>query len=415
VITALAAIAGIFVGIWATIKYLVLLQMRLDANTFKTLYEIGRSEKKFVLYEEFVSEVKTPLEFAAICNFQGAPFFYISHAERMLTGYEAKDMVTSLTCLRWQGKRMRQYLRESLKTLQLEKLGLPVELITPNYTDRIGTIKKSFGPPVIDASYWQDIDEEVGEVAAGTRPKTGMLLYGPPGNGKTSFVRYLATKYQLPIKIMAFSPDYRNADLMFMFAQITSRCIVLFEDFDNQFDGRKCILGSGNNGIKFSFDVILNGLDGIYNTYENVVFIMTVNELSKVDYALKNRPSRFKYLREFKDPDADLRRKMLPEDWVEGSEGLNLDQIFRLKEFGERGDNLTEALAKLEKKVTEEQIRAAAHARYLERVEKKIKGDEEKDWAYARAKLGCRDEEEDSDDDDDEEDDEDSDDEEDDE
>jgi hypothetical protein len=53
---------------------------------------------------------------------------------------------------------------------------------------------------------------------------------------------------------------------MAMFSQITPNSIVLFEDFDNYFNGRECILGSGNTGIRFTFDIILNGLDGVYNT-----------------------------------------------------------------------------------------------------------------------------------------------------
>jgi len=110
--------------------------------------------------------------------------------------------------------------------------------------------------------------------------------------------------------IFTLNPDWTNHDLLLLFAQIPKKCIVLFEDFDNYFDGRKCILGGGENKqIKFTFDIILNGLDGVYNTYENVVFIMTVNDISKVDDALKNRPSRFKFTREFNNPDIEIRKK----------------------------------------------------------------------------------------------------------
>jgi len=117
-----------------------------------------------------------------------------------------------------------------------------------------------------------------------------------------------------------------------IFAQIPKGCIVLFEDFDNYFDKRKCIIGGDNKSIKFTFDIILNGLDGAYTTQENVVFIMTVNDLEKVDDALKNRPSRFKYVKHFENPSLEVRMKLLPKDIALDSEGCNLDQVFKLKE-----------------------------------------------------------------------------------
>lgn len=172
-------------------------------------------------------------------------------------------------------------------------------------------------------------------------------MFGPPGNGKTSLVKYLALKYRVPIKIITFSPDFSNHDLLSIFSQITSKCIVLFEDFDNYFDGRRCIIGDNNSQIKFTFDIILNGLDGVFNSYESVLFVMTVNDIGKVDSALRNRPSRFKFVRKFDNPTLDIRRGLLPEGWVAAAEGLNLDQVMRLKEYAAAGVGLGEAKAKL--------------------------------------------------------------------
>jgi hypothetical protein len=58
---------------------------------------------------------------------------------------------------------------------------------------------------------------------------------------------------------------------------------------------------------------------------------MTVNDIRRVDKALKERPSRFKFVREFANPDEETRRKLVP-DRLEESEGLSLDQVFLLRE-----------------------------------------------------------------------------------
>jgi len=378
------AIVGVFVGIWAIFKYVLLVELRLDANTYKTLYEVCKDQRKFLVREEFISESKPPVIYSAFCFFKNAPWFYLNHGERLLTaGWSGKDSVTVATCFRWRYKKLKEYLGKQLQEMQLNQLGVPVELITPHYTDRIGVLKRSVGEPLLDEAVWRDIEEEVSEVFAGKREKTSALLYGPPGCGKTYFVKYLVTKYRVPIKIITFSPDFSNHDLMSIFSQISSKCIVLFEDFDNYFDGRTCILGSGNNGIKFTFDIILNGLDGVYNTYENVVFLMTVNDIDKVDYALKNRPSRFKYVRNFGNPSWEIRNRLLP-GWEDVTDGLNLDQILCLKEFREVGVDLQTALNKLEKEIKHSEIEKAAYKRYSERLEKNIVGTPEEDWFYVK-------------------------------
>jgi len=198
---ALLALAGSVVGIWAIFKYCILVEVRLDPNIYKTLYEVCKSEKKFLVREEFVSEAKPPVIYVAFCFFKDAPWFFLNHGERLLTaGWQGKESVTVATCFRWRYKKLKDYLGNKLKEMQLNKLGVPVELITPNYTDRIGVLKKSVKQPFLQESYWKDIENEVAEVFAGKRDKTSALLYGSPGNGKSSFAKYLATKYRIPVK-----------------------------------------------------------------------------------------------------------------------------------------------------------------------------------------------------------------------
>ena len=322
-----------FVGIWAFIKYILLIDMRVDSNTYKTLYDLCQNDKKIMIYEEFVSENRHPVSYVAFCFFKEAPWFYINHSERLMqAGWHEKDYVTILTCFRWKYKKLKNFLKLKLKEMQLCTLGVPVQLMLPYGIDKIGSLKENFSEPVFEEELWKDFEKEVEKVTEEKIKKTSALLYGAPGNGKSFFIKYLAAKYRLPVMVFTLNPDWTNHELLLMFSQIPKKCIVLFEDFDNYFDKRTCIIGGDNKNIKFTFDIILNGLDGVYTTHENVVFIMTVNDIEKVDDALKNRPSRFKFVKHFDNPSLEVRRKILPENLLEISDGKSLDQIFKIKE-----------------------------------------------------------------------------------
>jgi hypothetical protein len=332
-VTFITVLASLF-GTFAFFKYVLLIEMRVDANVYKTFYDLCKDDKKIIIYEELVSENRHPVAYVAFCFLKGSPWFFINHSERLMqAGFNEKDHVTTITCFRWRYRRLKDFIKVKMAEMQLCTLGVPVQLMLPYGADKIGSLKEVFGEPAVKAGLWEDFEEEVSEVSDGRRRKTSALLYGPPGNGKTHLIKYLATKHKLPIMIFTLSPDWTNHDLLLIFSQIPKRCIVLFEDFDNYFDGRNCILGGDNKNIKFTFDIILNGLDGVYTTHENVVFIMTVNDIGKVDDALKNRPSRFKFVREFGNPDLETRTNILGSEMAEDSEGMSLDQIFRMAEL----------------------------------------------------------------------------------
>lgn len=350
-LSTLLTFAASALGVWAFIKYVILIEIRVDSSTFKTLFDYFKNERKFVLSEEYNSEQRHPIIFNSIIFPKKMPWFYMSHSERLMqAGWHGKDYVSILTCLRWNYKKIHKFLEIDLKEASFRTHGVPVQVLLPYGLDKIGSLKQVSPEPIADESLWRDLDNEIAEMLEGKRSKTGALLYGQPGNGKTSVVKYLATKYRLPILIFTLNPEWSNHDILLLFAHIPKKCLVLMEDFDNYFDKRSCLMGGDvKNQVKFTFDIILNGLDGVYNSYKQVVFIMTANEIDKIDDALKNRPSRFKFTRNFNNPDHKTRCKIIKEEWSKSVDklDLNLDQVFRLKEYCDFGLSFAEAMKKL--------------------------------------------------------------------
>jgi hypothetical protein len=388
VLTSFLTIAAGFVGVWAFFKYVILVEMRVDSNTFKMLYDYFKDDRKFLIHEEFTFDVRHPVQYAAIILSQKSPWFYVSHSERLMqAGWQSKDFVTVVTCCRWNYAKFKKFLSEGLKEIALVSGGVPVQVLLPYCADKIGALKNLAPEPVVDKTLWSDIEAEVAEVVAGKRRKTGALLYGAPGNGKTSLVKYLATKYRLPIMVFTLDPQFNNHDLLLMFSNIPPRCIVLMEDFDNYFNKRDCLFGGQEKSmVRFTFDVILNGLDGVFNTHEGVIFIMTVNNIDFVDPALRNRPSRFKYTKHFGNPSIEVRQKLLQDGWAERASNLNLDQIFRLHEYQKDGHSFEEAMRRLEKEITNS-IEQRAASIYRKRLASGLSGTAEQDWLQAEKEL----------------------------
>ncbi len=338
----LVAFAAFLFAAWAFIKYIILIEIRIDENSYKIIYDICKNEKTILILEEFTHEKRYPIVYCALCFVKNCPHFYINHQERLMNaGFNARDFITTITLLRSNYYKFTTY----LKNLHKDNINISVDLLCPYGTDKIGQIKNKEISPIILNDLCYSFEKEIQN-----KTKTSALLYGNPGNGKTFFIKYLAIKYNLPIKIITLAPDFSNYDLLMLFSQIPSNCIVLFEDFDNYFDKRKCIIGEDNKNIKFTFDIILNAFDGVYNTYENVVFIMTVNDINKVDDSLKDRPSRFKYVIEFPNPSFTLIEKLFENnDYAKKLEGMNLDQVLTVREYIKSGVDIEEAILRVGK------------------------------------------------------------------
>ena len=138
--------------------------------------------------------------------------------------------------------------------------------------------------------------------------KTGILLYGDPGTGKSSFVKALATKYGRSI-INIDIANLQAIDLTSLAQSIMvddkKNYIVLFEDIDTLF------LNRTNTDTRASERAVINKLLQFLDSNSsptNVIFVATTNHIERLDEALL-REGRFDLKVEVKSlsrPEAEL-------------------------------------------------------------------------------------------------------------
>lgn len=128
--------------------------------------------------------------------------------------------------------------------------------------------------------------------------KRGILLYGEPGNGKTSLIRTLMSEYNFkPVTISNHTDDSCIKEA-FLYAETQSPALLYFEDLDSLFD----------SGIDIS--AFLNLLDGIA-AKNGMLVIGTTNNINNLRSNITDRPSRFDRKFEIPLPDQDMALKYI--------------------------------------------------------------------------------------------------------
>lgn len=148
------------------------------------------------------------------------------------------------------------------KNLRWEDIYLPDELKTNIKTTVEGWLKAK---PIYEA---QNIPW-----------KRGLLLWGMPGNGKTSLIRTLISNYDFkPVTVLPSANDDSLREA-FAYAQEQNPALLYFEDLDSLLEN-------------VNLSLFLNLIDGI-STKNGVFIVATANSLNKFGTNIKDRPSRF--------------------------------------------------------------------------------------------------------------------------
>ena len=123
--------------------------------------------------------------------------------------------------------------------------------------------------------------------------KRGYLLYGKPGNGKSTTILALAQKFNKDVYNLNLKSIQSDSNLKKAFNLIRENSFILIEDVDVSLNNRDDI-------NKISFNTLLNLLDGALSK-ENVCVFFSTNHIEQIDPALL-RCGRIDIKVEFKNP-----------------------------------------------------------------------------------------------------------------
>jgi hypothetical protein len=141
--------------------------------------------------------------------------------------------------------------------------------------------------------------------SAGQHLKRGLLLYGPPGVGKTHTVRYLVGELA-DTTIVQLSGDTLHAiKEACSIARTLQPAMIVVEDVDLIAQQRDMYEG----GAPLLF-MLLNEMDGL-DEDADVVFLLTTNRADLLEDALASRPGRVDQAVHIDLPDREARRRLV--------------------------------------------------------------------------------------------------------
>ncbi|WP_394223953.1 tetratricopeptide repeat protein [Alteromonas gracilis] len=166
----------------------------------------------------------------------------------------------------------------------------------------------------------------------GKKVSGGMILYGPPGCGKTFIARALAGELgakfisvgMADILDMYVGESERKLHSIFQTARENAPTVLFFDELDALGHKRTNLK---NSAMRTLVNQLLNEMDSIDSNNENIFVLGATNLPWDVDQALK-RPGRFDRMIAVFPPDLEARKAIFKMNLVDSPKGaLNINQL----------------------------------------------------------------------------------------
>jgi cell division protease FtsH len=171
------------------------------------------------------------------------------------------------------------------------------------------------GDVIVSNAVWRELDLNVSALFTrrelltklGLGTNRGMLLFGPPGTGKSALCRVLAAELIGDVTVVFCDARAIGARMGAVYRELTrlAPALVVLEDLDLVVANRRSGRESGGGLHDF-----LTALDGVMSSHDGIVTIATTNDVKALDDAAV-RAARFDRIIEIPLPDAGLRAAIL--------------------------------------------------------------------------------------------------------
>ena len=171
------------------------------------------------------------------------------------------------------------------------------------------------------------------KIFAKTRPAKTILLYGPPGNGKTMCAQAIANEigwtfinvHTAMMMSKMFGESERIMNYLFQFAHDNQPCILFFDEIDAVLSCRSTSSNESSNRIVSVFLQNVGGITSITN--DEIILIGATNFVDSLDPAVKRR---FEYKLEVTLPSKTVIRQVLKQQMEEINYEITQDEADRL-------------------------------------------------------------------------------------